>query len=237
VQADTTLRIAPAGRDDSTRLTRLGSLSAGPSADTKLGICHGTSPILSRLKMQLSLVPFGTKFCVAPAPRSGDLCVATKRPEWRIAKRRPHGWCGWTIRDCCTSVCERGRTNACVPQRMAGPPPHARHTDPRLTLHALGPGAPGYARVAAIGDETSTRWHDVAGSTEARTSTCDVLVQRVGVCRDSAHLALALCRAWCLLACSIAGDAVGLMPPDFHGLFEAALGRAGTCVTPRGWLP
>jgi hypothetical protein len=39
VQADTTLRGSPAGRDDSTRLTRLGSLSAGPSADTKLVFC------------------------------------------------------------------------------------------------------------------------------------------------------------------------------------------------------
>ena len=88
--------------------------------------------------------------------------------------------------------------------------------------------------MAALGDWTSTRRHDVAGSTEARTSTCDVLVQRVGVYRDSAHLAMALCRALCLLACSIAGDAVGLMPPDFHGLFKAYLGaRWSVCDTTR----
>src|SRR5215831_10661900 len=40
VPADTTRRGAPAGRDDATRLTRRGSLSAGPSADTKLVLCH-----------------------------------------------------------------------------------------------------------------------------------------------------------------------------------------------------
>jgi len=96
--------------------------------------------------------------------------------------------------------------------------------------------------VTTIGDWTSARRHDVAGSTEAHTSTCDVLVQRVGVCRDSAHLAMALCRALCLLACSIAGDAVGLMPPDVHGFFEAYLGaRWDVCDTTwmapmNGWV-
>ena len=71
---------------------------------------------------------------------------------------------------------------------------------------------------------TYTRRHDVAGSTEARTSACDVLVQRVGVCRDSAQLAMALCRALCIPARYVSGDAVGLTPPDFHGFFEAYLG-------------
>ena len=91
-------------------------------------------------------------------------------------------------------------------------------------LHALGRGAPGYARVAAIGAWTYTRWHDVAGSTEARTSTCDVLLQRVGVCRDSAHLVMALCGVLSILTRYVSGYAVGLMPPDSHGFFEASLG-------------
>jgi len=61
-----------------------------------------------------------------------------------------------------------------------------------------------------------------------------VLIQRVGVCRDSAHLAMALCRALCILACYIAGYTVGLMPPNFHGFFEAALGaRWYVCDTTR----
>ena len=51
VQADTTRRGAPAGRDDSTRLTRRGSLSAGPSADTKLELCHRQCVLCSSLVM------------------------------------------------------------------------------------------------------------------------------------------------------------------------------------------
>jgi transglutaminase-like putative cysteine protease len=50
------------------------------------------------------------------------------------------------------------------------------------------------------------------------------LIQRVGVCRDYAHLAIALCRALCIPARYISGYAVALQPPDFHGFFEAYLG-------------
>ena len=176
--------------------------------------------------MQLSLVPLGKKFCVTHAPRSGDLRVAAKRPEWLIAKRRPHGWCCWTILDCCTSLCERGRPKVCGPQVMAGPPQHACHTAPRLALTELGRGAPGYCCVAAIGDWASMRRHDVAGSTEARASACDVLVQRVGVCRDSAHLAMALCRVLCIPARAVSGDAVGLTPPRLPRFFRGVSGGA-----------
>jgi transglutaminase-like putative cysteine protease len=44
------------------------------------------------------------------------------------------------------------------------------------------------------------------------------------VCRDYAHLAIALCRALCIPARYISGYAVALQPPDFHGFFEAYLG-------------
>jgi len=64
----------------------------------------------------------------------------------------------------------------------------------------------------------------VAGSTDARSSACDVLVQRAGVCRDFAHVALTLCRALSIPARYVSGYAVGLNPPDFHGFFEAYLG-------------
>ena len=55
-------------------------------------------------------------------------------------------------------------------------------------------------------------------------SACDVLVQRAGVCRDFAHVALTLCRALSIPARYVSGYAVGLAPPDFHGFFEAYLG-------------
>jgi transglutaminase-like putative cysteine protease len=36
--------------------------------------------------------------------------------------------------------------------------------------------------------------------TDASTGACDVLIRHSGVCRDYAHLAIALCRALCIPA-------------------------------------
>lgn len=94
----------------------------------------------------------------------------------------------------------------------------------RLAGKEFGEVAPGYSRVAAICDWTHSHLDYVAGSTDARSSACDVLVQRAGVCRDFAHVALTLCRALSIPARYVSGYAVGLTPPDFHGFFEAYLG-------------
>jgi transglutaminase-like putative cysteine protease len=97
----------------------------------------------------------------------------------------------------------------------------------RLTHFAMrmfGNAQPGFARVTAICDWINSNLDYQAGSTGENTSACDVLVQRVGVCRDYAHLAIALCRALCIPARYISGYAVALQPPDFHGFFEAYLG-------------
>ena len=94
----------------------------------------------------------------------------------------------------------------------------------RLAWKEFGEITPGYARVAAICDWTHARLDYVGGSTDVRSSACDVLVQRAGVCRDFAHVALTLCRALSIPARYVSGYAVGLMPPDFHGFFEAYLG-------------
>jgi transglutaminase-like putative cysteine protease len=82
----------------------------------------------------------------------------------------------------------------------------------------------GYSRVTEICDWINNNLDYQAGSSGESTSACDVLIQRVGVCRDYAHLAIALCRALCIPARYISGYAVGLQPPDFHGFFEAYLG-------------
>lgn len=84
--------------------------------------------------------------------------------------------------------------------------------------------SPGYSRVQAICNWTHEQLSYCAGCTDERTSACDVLIQRAGICRDYAHLAIALCRAMCIPARYVAGYAVGLEPPDFHGFFEAYLG-------------
>jgi transglutaminase-like putative cysteine protease len=83
---------------------------------------------------------------------------------------------------------------------------------------------PGFSRVAAICDWINSNIDYQPGTSNVSTSACDVLIQRVGVCRDYAHLAIAFCRALCIPARYISGYAVGLQPPDFHGFFEAYLG-------------
>jgi transglutaminase-like putative cysteine protease len=84
--------------------------------------------------------------------------------------------------------------------------------------------APGFSRITAICDWINNNLDYQAGSSGESTSACDVLIERVGVCRDYAHLAIALCRALCIPARYISGYAVGLQPPDFHGFFETYLG-------------
>ena len=81
----------------------------------------------------------------------------------------------------------------------------------------------GFSRVEAICDWVNSHIDYVSGSTDASSSACDVLVNRAGVCRDFAHVSIALCRALGIPARYISGYAVDLQPPDFHGFFEAFL--------------
>jgi transglutaminase-like putative cysteine protease len=64
----------------------------------------------------------------------------------------------------------------------------------------------------------------VSGSTNAATSAYDTVTQRAGVCRDFAHLGIALCRALNIPARYFTGYAYGLQPPDFHACFECFIG-------------
>jgi transglutaminase-like putative cysteine protease len=96
---------------------------------------------------------------------------------------------------------------------------------------------PGFSRVTAICDWINNNIDYQLGSSNVSTSACDVLIQRTGVCRDYAHLAIAFCRALCIPARYISGYAVDLQPPDFHGFFEAYLGSRwylfdATCKAP-----
>lgn len=73
------------------------------------------------------------------------------------------------------------------------------------------------------------RWVDAnleykKGATDGRTSAWDVWQNRQGVCRDYAHLSIALCRALNIPARYVGGFGVGLDPMDFHACFEAYLG-------------
>lgn len=94
----------------------------------------------------------------------------------------------------------------------------------RLAWDLFGKVAQPHDKVIAI-----TEWiHDnveyVRGTTNSGTSAYDTVTQRVGVCRDFAHLGIALCRALNIPARYFTGYAYQLDPPDFHACFECYIG-------------
>ena len=75
------------------------------------------------------------------------------------------------------------------------------------------------------------------GTTNSSTSAFDTATQRAGVCRDFAHLGIALCRALGIPARFVSGYAYGLNPPDFHAYFEAFLGGRWIVADPTRLSP
>lgn len=84
----------------------------------------------------------------------------------------------------------------------------------------------GHAQVKAVEDWVHQHLKYIPGSTSSQTTATDVFVGRVGVCRDFAHLTIALCRSLGIPARYVAGYAVNLVPQDFHSLVEVYLGDA-----------
>lgn len=81
-----------------------------------------------------------------------------------------------------------------------------------------------YRRVLSVCDWIFENVQYLRGGSNASTSACDTLLQRAGVCRDFAHLGVAICRALNLPARYATGYACGLEPPDIHAWFEVAIG-------------
>ena len=93
----------------------------------------------------------------------------------------------------------------------------------------------GYARVQAMSDWIRENVEYRTGSTDTSTTACDVFLQRAGVCRDFAHLGVALCRALNIPARMAVGYArFDSPPPDFHAVFEAFLGGRWELFDPTG---
>lgn len=83
---------------------------------------------------------------------------------------------------------------------------------------------PGYSRVNAIAEWIYHNIFYVSGSSNALTTATDVLIERAGVCRDFAHLAIALCRALGIPARMVVGYVkIEAFIPDFHAIFEVYL--------------
>jgi transglutaminase-like putative cysteine protease len=84
---------------------------------------------------------------------------------------------------------------------------------------------PGYAQVEAVCAWIRANIAYRVGTSSLTTTAHDVLTNRVGVCRDFAHLAVGLCRALNIPARFVTGYTRYEEPPqDFHAVFEAYLG-------------
>jgi transglutaminase-like putative cysteine protease len=81
-----------------------------------------------------------------------------------------------------------------------------------------------YSQVLAISDWIYNNVEYISGTTDSTTSAYDTVTERTGVCRDFAHLGIALCRALSIPARYFTGYAYQLNPPDFHACFEAYIG-------------
>lgn len=81
-----------------------------------------------------------------------------------------------------------------------------------------------YSRVVAINDWIYKNITYKTGTSNSSTSASDTLIQREGVCKDFAHLGIALCRAIDIPARYFTAYAWNINPPDFHACFEAYIG-------------
>jgi len=76
------------------------------------------------------------------------------------------------------------------------------------------------------------------GTSSPATTARDVLANRAGICRDFAHLAIALCRALNIPARFVTGYTRYEEPPqDFHAIFEAYLGGRWQLFDPTELAP
>lgn len=86
---------------------------------------------------------------------------------------------------------------------------------------------PGYARAQAIAQWVRQHVSFAVGASQWTTSAMDTFEQRRGVCRDFAHLMIAVCRALNMPARFVTGVDYGadaaLGPPDFHAYVEVFL--------------
>jgi transglutaminase-like putative cysteine protease len=83
---------------------------------------------------------------------------------------------------------------------------------------------PGFAQVVTITDWVRATIRNTPGSSSYPVSAIEVHDRGEGVCRDLAHMGIALCRALCIPARLVVGYLHELEPMDIHAWFEAFVG-------------
>ena len=108
----------------------------------------------------------------------------------------------------------------------------------RFAINRFGHLDRGYSRVQAIQEWVKSHVAFTSNTTNSNTSAVDTLIEQVGVCRDFAHLMIALCRAVNIPARMATGTDFGadpvLGPPDFHAYVEVYLGDRWYILDPSG---
>ncbi len=98
----------------------------------------------------------------------------------------------------------------------------------KFAMREFGQRWQGYSRVQGIRDWVLERTTFSSNTSNSQTSALDTLLEQVGVCRDFAHLMIALCRAVNIPARFTTGIDYGadpvLGPTDFHAYVEVYLG-------------
>jgi len=93
-----------------------------------------------------------------------------------------------------------------------------------LALEIVGRVQLGYDQVARIDHWVRQNILYTPGSSPSPISATEVNARREGVCRDLAHLGIALCRSISIPARLVVGYLYGLYPMDLHAWFEAYVG-------------
>lgn len=108
----------------------------------------------------------------------------------------------------------------------------------RTAAKLFGGVRPGAPQVMAVVDWIGQNIDYQPGSTQSFSTAQDVYLQRAGVCRDFAHLAITFCRALNIPARLAAGySPFDNPPPDFHALFEAYVGDRWVMFDPTRMAP
>ena len=91
-------------------------------------------------------------------------------------------------------------------------------------MEIAGMATPGYPKVEAIRQWIHDHFQYAYGTTNSSSSARDVIETSTGVCRDYAHVGIALCRSLDIPARMVVGYLYQLKPMDLHAWFEAFVG-------------
>ena len=105
------------------------------------------------------------------------------------------------------------------------------------TAHAEFGGIQGEELLHAVRNWVYRELRYISGSSRVTDGAVETLLHRRGVCRDFAHLAIALLRSKDVPARLAAVYAPGLSPMDFHAVAEAYINGAWHIIDPTGLAP